>query len=262
MRKIRKGNSIILLLTLVLTIILMSIINSTYKVNRTVQSHKIANEDVINKEAIIVKSDGVKVATLQSEEDISALLEIIKEESIKNSNMTKANEVILNNKITYYTDIVSEDEIREPKYFAYNIINGHDDVWSISFTVKGEKAKDSNPVLSRGTISSTFGMRWGRMHKGIDIAAPKGTPIHAILPGKVIFSGWESGYGYVVKIEDEEDRITIYGHCSKLFVKKGEIIKEGDKIAEVGSTGNSTGPHLHFEVRIKGEPVDPSDYIK
>lgn len=114
---------------------------------------------------------------------------------------------------------------------------------------------------SRGTISSGFGMRWGKMHEGLDIAANMGDPIYAALDGKVIYSGWETGYGNVIKLQHENGLITIYGHCSRLDVTVGQKVNKGDKIALVGSTGNSTGPHLHFEVRVNGVAQNPVAFL-
>jgi murein DD-endopeptidase MepM/ murein hydrolase activator NlpD len=81
------------------------------------------------------------------------------------------------------------------------------------------------------------------------------------MDGKVIYSDWETGYGKVIKIAHSNNIETIYGHCNSLNTKKNQNVKKGDIIGYVGSTGNSTGPHLHFEVRISGKPVDPSPYI-
>jgi murein DD-endopeptidase MepM/ murein hydrolase activator NlpD len=115
---------------------------------------------------------------------------------------------------------------------------------------------------SRGNISSNFGMRWGKMHKGVDIAANLGTTINAALDGTVTFAGIQDGYGKVIKLSHSEGIETTYAHCSVINVKIGENIKQGEKIGEVGSTGNSTGPHLHFEVRVNGEPQNPEKYVR
>ncbi|MDP4178080.1 MAG: M23 family metallopeptidase [Bacillota bacterium] len=115
---------------------------------------------------------------------------------------------------------------------------------------------------SKGDISSAFGMRWGRMHEGIDIAANNGNPICAAMDGTVSFAGWEDGYGNLVKIDHADGIQTLYGHASKLEVKEGQSVKTGDEIAKVGSTGDSTGPHVHFEVRLNGKAVNPVDYLK
>jgi len=118
----------------------------------------------------------------------------------------------------------------------------------------------SNPT--RGTLSSRFGWRWGRQHEGIDIAAKIGTTITAADGGKVTFSGTKSGYGKLVIIDHGGGFETYYGHCSKLLVSKGDKVYKGQKIAEVGNTGKSTGPHLHFEVRKNGKPINPLSYVK
>lgn len=115
---------------------------------------------------------------------------------------------------------------------------------------------------SRGGISSNFGMRWGKMHEGIDIAASFGSTISAVLDGTVTYAAWEEGYGNVIKIDHGGGIETTYGHCSVIIVKMGEVVKKGMKIGEVGSTGHSTGPHLHFEIRKNGEPINPQRYMK
>lgn len=115
---------------------------------------------------------------------------------------------------------------------------------------------------SRGSITSYFGRRWGRMHEGIDIGAPTGTPIHAADAGRVVYSGWMSGYGKVIMIDHGNGYRTVYGHASKLYVSQGTRVSKGQLIAAVGSTGRSTGPHLHFEVRKNGVPQNPLKYIK
>ena len=94
----------------------------------------------------------------------------------------------------------------------------------------------------------------------MDIAAPKGTDIKAAADGTVSYSGWMSGYGYLIIIDHGNGVQSYYGHCSKLYAKKGEEVKAGDVIAAVGSTGNSTGNHLHFEIRLNGSSVNPEAY--
>ena len=115
---------------------------------------------------------------------------------------------------------------------------------------------------SKGTLTSRFGMRNGRKHEGIDIAAPKGTPIYSAADGKVVFSGWgPTGYGKMVIIKHKHHLTTLYAHNSKLLVKKGSRVKQGQKISLMGSTGRSTGSHLHFEVRNDTHPKDPIKYL-
>ena len=110
-------------------------------------------------------------------------------------------------------------------------------------------------------VSSHVGIRWGRMHEGIDCAAATGTKIYAADGGVVTFSGWTAGLGYCVKIDHGGLMSTVYGHCSRLLVSAGEQVYQGQNIALVGNTGNSTGPHLHLEIRYNGEMQNPEDYL-
>jgi murein DD-endopeptidase MepM/ murein hydrolase activator NlpD len=112
-----------------------------------------------------------------------------------------------------------------------------------------------------GVVVSGFGMRWGRMHEGIDISASTGTPIWAAAAGTVIWSGWRGGYGNCVVIDHGNGLATLYAHASALLVGVGQGVAQGETVALVGSTGNSSGPHLHFEVRVNGAAVDPLLYL-
>ncbi|MGN1326789.1 MAG: M23 family metallopeptidase [Clostridia bacterium] len=118
------------------------------------------------------------------------------------------------------------------------------------------------PVI--GNITSRYGAVESirdHTHTGLDIAAPAGTDIKASANGVVSYSGWMSGYGYLIIIDHENGVQSYYGHCSKLYANVGEEVLAGDIIAAVGSTGNSTGNHLHFEIRINGSPINPQKYI-
>jgi murein DD-endopeptidase MepM/ murein hydrolase activator NlpD len=112
-----------------------------------------------------------------------------------------------------------------------------------------------------GVVVSGFGMRWGRMHEGIDISASSGTPIWAAATGTVIWSGWRGGYGNAVVVDHGNGLATLYAHASALLVGVGQSVAQGETVALVGSTGNSSGPHLHFEVRVNGVAVDPLLYL-
>ncbi|MGI6065487.1 MAG: peptidoglycan DD-metalloendopeptidase family protein [Bacillota bacterium] len=112
-----------------------------------------------------------------------------------------------------------------------------------------------------GVISSHYGWRKGAFHHGTDIAADTGTPIRAAKAGQISFVGWRPIYGQTIMIEHGQDLKTVYAHASKILVKKGQQVRKGQIIGEVGSTGRSTGPHLHFEVHVKGKTVNPIRYL-
>lgn len=115
--------------------------------------------------------------------------------------------------------------------------------------------------LKIGSFSSGFGRRWGRMHEGVDWSCRVGTNIYASATGTVSSAGWENGYGYCVVINHGGGFKTRYAHLSELHCSAGDKVEQGQKIAESGNTGRSTGPHLHFEILINGEPVNPFNYI-
>ncbi|QIB68001.1 peptidoglycan DD-metalloendopeptidase family protein [Aminipila butyrica] len=115
--------------------------------------------------------------------------------------------------------------------------------------------------VSSYRLSSKFGPRWGRMHYGIDLACPVGTKVSAADGGTVTYSGYSGSYGYVVKINHGNGMLTLYAHCSKLLVKKGDKVYQGQQIALSGNTGRSTGPHCHFQVEINGTPKNPLNYL-
>lgn len=114
---------------------------------------------------------------------------------------------------------------------------------------------------ARGSITSRFGRRWGELHTGLDIAVPRGTTVTAADSGVVSFAGWNGGYGYCVIINHKNGYQTLYGHNSKLSVKVGQNVSKGQKVASSGSTGRSTGPHVHFEVRKNGVAQNPQRYL-
>ena len=116
-----------------------------------------------------------------------------------------------------------------------------------------------NPV--NGTITSRFGRRSRGLHTGLDIANSSGTPIKAAASGTVIYAGYKGSYGKMVVIDHGNGVQTYYAHCSKIKVGSGTYVDQGDVIATVGSTGNSTGPHLHLEVRVKGVAKNPKNYV-
>lgn len=121
---------------------------------------------------------------------------------------------------------------------------------------------------TQGIFTSPFGFRRSpvrpfrtRFHAGVDIANKRGTPIVAVAPGEIVEVDWDSGYGKKVEIAHGYGISTLYAHCQSISAKVGDRVAAGDRIALMGNTGRSTGPHLHFEVRVDGHPVDPLDYL-
>jgi murein DD-endopeptidase MepM/ murein hydrolase activator NlpD len=152
-----------------------------------------------------------------------------------------------------------------------------EDLWSREQSLSGlgdylqaeHRFLSSIPSISpsRGWPTSGFGTRLDpytgarQMHTGIDIAAPPGTPVHAPSDGLVVFAGESGGFGRTVNIDHGYDVVTVYGHLAAIHIKAGERVSRGQVIGEVGNSGRSTGPHLHYEVRVNGVPVDPQRYI-
>jgi len=117
---------------------------------------------------------------------------------------------------------------------------------------------------SAGKLSSGYGPRWGRVHRGLDFAAPQGTPVRAAAAGTVVEAGRTPGYGTLIRIKHGGGLITAYGHSAVLHVRTGDRVRAGQVVAATGSEGRSTGPHLHFEVRVgaEGTPVDPLPWLR
>ncbi|SHJ13925.1 peptidoglycan DD-metalloendopeptidase family protein [Lutispora thermophila] len=161
-------------------------------------------------------------------------------------------EVVKINGIESERIILSENVTKEPK---------------TQILVKGTKEpppkKGTGTFITptRGTVTSRFGYRWGRNHNGLDIAAPVGTAVKAADGGEVIFASTSGNYGKLIKIDHGGGFVTYYGHLSKISVKVGDKVYKGQTIGAVGTTGRTTGPHLHFEIRKNGNPVNPSKYL-
>ncbi|MFG3599002.1 M23 family metallopeptidase [Micromonospora chersina] len=111
-------------------------------------------------------------------------------------------------------------------------------------------------------FQSPYGMRWGKLHTGVDLVAPEGTPYTAIHAGTVTKAGWFGGYGYAVIVQHADGSEAIYGHSSAVTVKEGQQVKAGQQLGLVGNTGHSYGSHLHLEIHVKGQPVDPVAWLK
>ena len=130
------------------------------------------------------------------------------------------------------------------------------------YRIAADKAPFDIPVKASFRFTSGFGQRWGRMHAGTDFAGPIGTPIYATADGVVTNAGWSSGYGRLIKIQHDFGIETRYAHLNAMHVSVGQRVSRGERIGDMGNSGRSTGPHLHYEVRVGGEPVNPMIYIR
>ena len=143
---------------------------------------------------------------------------------------------------------------------ANGILNRLDEI--NLYRIAAEKAPFDVPVKSAFRFTSGFGQRWGRMHEGTDFAAPVGTPVYATADGVVTSAGWSSGYGRLIKIQHEFGIETRYAHLNAIKVNVGQRVSRGERIGDMGNSGRSTGPHLHYEVRVGGNAVNPMNYIR
>lgn len=130
------------------------------------------------------------------------------------------------------------------------------------YRIAADKLPIAMPVRSNFRMTSGFGQRWGRLHAGTDFAGPVGTPIHSTADGVVVQAGWQSSYGRLVTIRHDFGLETRYAHLNTIDVRVGQRVSRGDKIGAMGNSGRSTGPHLHYEVRVNGNPVNPMTYIR
>lgn len=155
--------------------------------------------------------------------------------------------------------VISKTQTTSPMYVATGTVN-------TSLKTSGSKVQLGLNLIKpiSGTITSRFGVRSRlrkSLHTGLDISAPTGTAIKAASGGKVTFSGRKGSYGNLIVITHENGVQTYYGHCSKLYASAGKTVSQGETIAAVGSTGNSTGPHLHLEIRVNGVAYNPQNYL-
>ena len=167
-------------------------------------------------------------------------------------------------------DLITEKVLKEPKtkVIAFGTKEKPKPTTSEGNKKPSSSVSSSNsgmfmhPLNGAGTLTSNYGSRWGSFHRGLDIAAPAGTPIYAAASGTVTYSGYnQGGFGKLIIIDHNNGYQTYYAHCSSLYVQVGQKVSKGQNIAGVGSTGNSTGNHVHFELRSNGNPINPYDYV-
>lgn len=231
----------------------LKLVNKSQDENEDEVIIALQNELEITYKYYEIASNNEVIENVKDEETAEKLVNEIKE--LSNSEV----ELTINEKTTKALEEIQIDDLEVAKENTVEKLN-IDTTESIAY-INGIKVA-TLPVT--GTISSRYGVSSKirvSTHTGLDIAATTGTPIKVVADGTITFAAYRGSYGYLVKVDHGNGVETWYGHTSKMLVKEGQAVKAGDTIALVGSTGNSTGPHLHFEVRINGEHVNPQKYL-
>ena len=231
----------------------LKLVNKSQDENEDEVIIALQNELEITYKYYEIASNNEVIENVKDEETAEKLVNEIKE--LSNNEV----ELTINEKTTKALEEIQIDDLEVAKENTVEKLN-IDTTESIA-DINGIKVA-TLPVT--GTISSRYGVSSKirvSTHTGLDIAATTGTPIKVVADGTITFAAYSGSYGYLVKVEHGNGVETWYGHTSKMLVKEGQAVKAGNTIALVGSTGNSTGPHLHFEVRINGEHVNPQKYL-
>lgn len=231
----------------------LKLVNKSQDENEDEVIIALQNELEITYKYYEIASNNEVIENVKDEETAEKLVNEIKE--LSNNEV----ELTINEKTTKALEKIQIDDLEVAKENTVEKLN-IDTTESIA-DINGIKVA-TLPVT--GTISSRYGVSSKirvSTHTGLDIAATTGTPIKVVADGTITLAAYSGSYGYLVKVDHGNGVETWYGHTSKMLVKEGQAVKAGDTIALVGSTGNSTGPHLHFEVRINGEHVNPQKYL-
>ena len=199
--------------------------------------------------------------------DFETAKDIVQELKDKNSN--NIDDITIEEKYkTKLEDFTDKDDAVDKLYEKKVVVVAKTSSSSVSTARNMSYSKVSLGISLIKPISGTISSRFGSMssvrsgaHTGLDIAAAYGTKIKAAAGGTVVFSGWNGAYGKMIAIKHSNGVLTYYGHCSSLYVSVGDTVSQGETIAAVGSTGNSTGPHLHLEIRIDGIAYNPQNYL-
>lgn len=161
------------------------------------------------------------------------------------------------NALLLFNDIPNPELVMPGQTLTIPPAGGEDRIRDFIGTSQRETMTFQWPIESGGIITSLFGMRNDRQHKGIDIAVPTGTRVRAAAAGTVTYADWAGTYGMLVMIDHGDGNVTRYAHNSNIVVQVGQHVQKGQHVADVGSTGRSTGPHLHFEIEVNGQLIDP-----
>ena len=220
---------------------------------------KVANQGTTYYEYYAILENGTEKYYVSSKEDAEDIIKQLTDK--KSSNIKKISyEQVFGTELQEFTET---DTIVTALYKKATVSSGGGSYTLASADVKMDLGISLiKPISSGYTITSRQGARWGSTHSGLDIAAPSGTTIYAAAGGTVSYAAASgTGYGNYVLISHGNGVQTLYAHCSSLLVSAGQTVSQGEAIATVGSTGNSTGPHLHLEIRVNGTTLNPQNYL-
>lgn len=239
----------------------LKLVDRTLKTNEDQITDKIEEKIIVTYKYYEIALNNEKVDAVDTLEDAEEIVNEIKENNKEELNLSIIEKYTQNEEELQTNDIeVAKTEIQ-------------DKITEVIEKQKEQERIDSMPEVNgiklatkpvSGTITSRYGVSSNirrSTHTGLDIATKTGTPIQVVADGTVTCASYQGSYGNLVKVKHSSGVETWYGHTSKMYVKVGQEVKAGDTIAAVGSTGNSTGPHLHFEIRINGKHVNPQKYL-
>lgn len=236
----------------------MCLIKRNHETNDDEIFEKVANLGTTYYDYYAILEDGTEKYYVSTKEEAEDIIKQLTDK--KSSNIKKISyEQVFGTEIKEF----SETDTIVTALYKKPVVN-----YSSSYTVASSDVKMDlgisliKPIASGYTITSRYGSRWGSTHTGLDIAAPTGTTIHAAASGTVSMVKYQGGsYGNYLMINHGNGVQTLYAHCTSLLVSEGQTVSQGQAIATVGSTGNSTGPHLHLEIRVNGTTLNPQNYL-
>ena len=231
----------------------LTLIARDIKTNEQEIASKVQDEVVITYKYYEITLDNDVIETVDTLQEAEELIN-----SIKQDNEKQDLNLSIIEKYTQNKEEIKTDEIEIAKNQMKNKIEEKENYITEVNGIKIAYLPVQGVITSRYGVSSRIRKS---NHTGLDIAVSSGTPIKVVSSGKVTYAGYQGSYGNLVKVEHGQGVETWYAHTKEMYVTEGQEVKAGDVIAAVGSTGNSTGPHLHFEIRINGEHINPQNYI-
>ncbi|MFA9377748.1 MAG: peptidoglycan DD-metalloendopeptidase family protein [Lachnotalea sp.] len=238
--------------------------------NNTTVAKMVAMNELLDTNSVLKIGDEIVVTVPEPELSVLVTEQTTYEEEyelptqyIENDSWYTNKEEVIQEGSTGYREVTAKVTSRNGTETNRKVVN--ENIVTQALPTIIEKGTQELPTyikpISGGRLSSPFGKRWGKMHKGVDWSCPVGTAVKASCNGQVVIAGWSNGYGYCITIKHSDGKQTRYGHLSKILVNAGDSVTQGEKIALSGNTGNSTGPHIHFEIIENGSQANPLNYL-